>query len=394
MAGRAGWWPFILASLTLAAGAMGATMASPLFPIYETEWGITHGTVTVLYVVYMLGVLGSLLFLTQMTRRYGAVRVLRGGALLLTGGLLLSAVARETGVLLLARALIGMASGLITSSATIAIFRLEPKGSTRAPLVASATTMLGFSLGPFLCGFIAQFAPAPLILPYLLVMAVVSGLLICLLLIRADAGSPAARLSLKPQLGLPRPEGRAIFLVTSLSVFGAYALFSLLASLAPSFLPLILPWHGPAISGTAVAVVLMCSALVQLPARNLSPDVTLPAALTALAAGALILVLAMHLRSAILFALADLAIGCGHGLSFLSGMTQVNRLSTPDSRGPILSSFLCIAYAGATVPVLALGWLADHAGLATAVDSFCGVAVAFYAVLLWRHRRLFLSGRS
>ena len=384
-----GWWPFVLASLTLAAGAMGATMASPLFPIYETEWGISHGMVTVLYVAYMVGVLAALLFLTQMTERVGAVVVLRGGGLLLVTGLLLSALAPGVKVLLLARVMIGLASGLITSSATLAIFRFEPKGSGKAALVASATTMIGFGLGPFVCGLIAQFAPAPLVLPYLSIMAVMLVLLLCLtLFLHRDPGRPEARLSLLPRLGLPERAERRVFLISALAVFEAYGLFSLLASLAPSFLPLILPWHGPAISGSAVAVVLLCSAMVQLPARKLRPRTILNAALALMTGGTLILILAMHLRAPALFLLADLAIGCGHGLSFLSGMKQIDRITTPLTRGPILSSFLCIAYTGATLPILAVGWLADHAGLAPAVDAFCAMAITVCLTLFLLHRRV------
>lgn len=375
-----GWRPFLLVTLMLVAGTMGATMASPLFPIYEAEWGISHGSVTVLYVTYMVGVLLALLFLAQLADRFGAIRVLRLGAGVLIAGLVMSALSRDVGALIPARVVIGIASGLITSSATMGLFRLEPAPGGRATVVASTTTMAGFSLGPLVSGIIAQFAPMPLVTPYLLIAVAVGALLVCLLLTRADtrpAGGGTLRLA--PQVGLPDREGRGGFLVASFAVFSAYALFSLLASLAPSFLPLILPWHGPAISGGAVATVLMCSAGVQIPARRLSPRITLPLALLLLALGCVVLALAMRFQMPALFVLADLAIGGGHGLAFLSAMKVITLVARTERRSAILSSFLCIGYMGAIVPILAVGRLADIWGLSGAVITFC---LAFLAICM------------
>ncbi len=403
-----GWWPFWLTALTLLCGAMGATMASPLFPLYEAAWGISHATITLLYVAYMFGVLGSLMFLTRFTDRIGAVRMLRIGSGMLALGLLLSALigglvgGRETGVaaLLPVRFLIGIASGVLTSAATVGLFRLEPAPGRIAAMVASLTTMAGFSLGPIVCGLVAQFAPAPLVVPYLVVLAVVGLLGLGLMRLRADPGSAVARdvssggpgsgpgsraggaRSFLPNLALPEPGRIAGFLVVASAVFSAYALFSLLASLAPSFLPMILPWHGPAVSGLAVGLVLTCSALVQLPARRLSPRPCLRLALGIMIVGTLTLLVAMRLGNASLFIVAEFAIGCGHGLAFLAGMTLLGLIATGPRRGAILSTHLSIGYLGAIVPTLVVGWLADHLGLAPAVMLFCASFALICAVLL------------
>ncbi|PZQ50159.1 MAG: MFS transporter [Rhodovulum sulfidophilum] len=379
--------------LTLAAGAMGATMASPLFPIYEATWGIGHATVTLLYVAYMAGVLGGLMFLTQLTGRFGAIRMLRLGGGLLVVGLLFSALATGPLTLTPARVLVGVASGLVTSAATLGLPRLEPAAGEIAPLVASCTTMAGFGLGPMVCGLLAQFAPAPLATPYLVVLAVVGALVLGLARTPADPGldpeaGPGTRPGLAPRLGLPAPGRVGVFLVAAFATFSAYALFSLLASLAPSFLPMILPWHGPAVSGFAIGLVLACSALAQLPARRLPPRRCLGLALCLLAIGALALALAMHFRRAEIFVLADLAIGSGHGLAFLAGMTLISLIAPGAKRAPVLSSHLCVAYLGAILPILAVGRLADGIGLAPAVIAFCATFALICSVLLGLSRRV------
>lgn len=154
------WAPFMIVVLTLAAGTMGATMVSPLFPLYETAWDIGHGTITLIYVIYMIGVLGALLFLGRLSDHLGSIRVLRLSCVLLIAGLVLSAIAPGPVLFGAARLLIGIASGLISTAATVGLVRLEPAGSNRAPVVASIMTMVGFGLGPLVSGLILARAHA------------------------------------------------------------------------------------------------------------------------------------------------------------------------------------------------------------------------------------------
>lgn len=372
------WAPFVLVACALAAGTMGATMASPLYPIYENAWSLRHSSITVIYVVYMIGVLAAFLFLGRLADEVGPIAVLKVACVLLLVGLLLSSVAPGVAVLGAGRVLIGLASGMITSAATLGLLLLEPVRNRHAALVASVTTMAGFGLGPLVCGFIAQFAPAPLITPYLAIAMPVAAVLAGLCgLHMAHSPVERSKLSFKPHLGLPQRVVRPGFFVASLAVFSAYALFSLLASLAPSFIAGLIPWHGPAVSGASVAAVLLCSALVQLPARRLSLRFCLPLALFIMAAGVVLLALALKLASGTLFAVADITIGIGHGLSFMAGLGLLNRTSQEDQRSGILATFLIIAYLGTIIPVLAVGFLADFVGLIPAVSGFC----LFFAVL-------------
>lgn len=403
------WTPFVLVALMLAAGATGATMASPLFPLYQAAWGIAPSTVTALYVAYMLGVLAALLFLTRLTEHVGAVQMLRIGAGLMVAGLLMSTLAPGPLTLTPVRVLIGGASGIITSAATLALFELSPRQGGLPAIVASSTTMAGFSLGPILCGLVAQFAPFPLVTPYLAVAAVIFVLLICLLRLQNPPPAPPGeaapqdgavrsaqrvthtrsnptRPSMAPHLGLPGAGALPAFSLTAFTAFAAYALFSLLAALAPSFLSTILPWHGPAISGLTVGLVLSCSALAQLPARHLGPRQSLRLSLWLMGAGALALGLAVHKGLAALFLLAELAIGCGHGIAFLSGMTFIGLVAPGPQRGPVLSSHLCLAYLGTIVPILCVGWMADGMGLVPAVTLFCAVFALICFTLLGASR--------
>ena len=386
--------PFALVMLSLLAGTMGATMSSPLYPIYERTWAISHATTTTIHVVYMVGVLGAFLCLGGLAEHLGAIAVLRAALGLVLAGLILCACAGDTVALCWGRALIGIASGVIATAATVGLVHLEPGGPRHASLVASMTTMLGFGSGPLLCGLIAQGAPEPLVMPYLAVAAMVILVLTGLLAVgEPPKARDGRRFSLKPDLRLPSKGERTGFLLASLSSFIAYALFTLIASLAPSFLLDMLPWHGPAVSGGAVAAVLLCSAMVQLPARRLSSRQSLPLALTLLSVGSLGLAAAVRLRSGTLFVTADLLIGMGHGLSFMSGLVLVKAIARPAHHAGTLSLYFSACYLGAIVPTVLVGRLADAIGLSSAVTSACVVMPALGCACLLLARPALRQGR-
>ncbi|AXK79995.1 MFS transporter [Pseudolabrys taiwanensis] len=387
----ASWLPFIIVALSLAAGAMGTGLASPLYPLYEQAWRIPHSTTTVIFVVYMVGVLAAFLCLGRLSNHIGPVIVLRAALVIVLLGLGASAVADGVATLSVGRTLIGIASGMITTAGTTGLLQIEPGGPRRAPLVASMTTMAGFGAGPLVAGLVAQFAPAPLVTPYLVVIVAIAIILVGLCFVRtALPVRVGARLSLLPKLGFPHAGARPGFLVASFSTFSAFALFSLLAALAPSFLGALLPWHGPAVSGTAIGAVLLCSALVQLPARRLPPRRCLPIALCVMTAGVLLLAAAMETGGPVLFIVAIVTIGVGHGLIFMSGLVVINTVARQEHHAGILATFLSIAYLGTIAPILGVGYLADHVGLASAVVVFC-LAFAAFCLLLFAFARTALD---
>lgn len=383
------WTSFVLVACALVAGTMGATMPSPLYPLYEDAWHLVPSDITVIYVAYMIGVVATFLFLGRMSARFGALAVLKAGLAVILLGLGLSALAESPALLIVARAVVGVASGLITSAATLGLVETEPPGPLRrASIAASSVTMAGFGFGPFVTGLIGQFAPAPLATPYWIVFAMAVLVLIGLIILVPTSPRPATRpaFSLMPRLVLPRRRG--LFLVSAFAVFTAYSLFSMIASLAPSFVAGVLPWHGPAISGTLVSIVLFCSASVQLPARGLGTGKGIALALGLMALGVTSLGIAGASDSIVAFIAADLLIGMGHGLAFMSGLGYVNRLGQEEGEhAGILASFLTIGYLGTIAPTLGVGMLADRVGLAGAIIVFCACAGSFCLVLLAACRR-------
>src|SRR5690554_6903348 len=377
--------PTFWVSFAMFVGVMGTALASPLYPLYHDAWQLQPSHITGIYVVYMVGVLISLLFLTRLTDRLGFMPMLRVGLIMVTAGIALSAVAWDLNSLAVSRLLIGMASGLITTSAAVGLIGLNPY---RDPQLVSAITSLamacGFGAGPLVGGLMAQWAPAPLTTTYLpsLTLSVLAIYGLFRLNIPASQDRrPFDLRALTPRITMPPREVRGPFWLASIGAFSTFAVFGLYASLAPSFMEQMLPWNGPAISGTFIALILMLSATVQWFARALRPLQLVIWAMRALCVSCLLLLVTAATSSPWLFMLSVLATAIGHGMGNLSGVAIVNRVSTGQTRAGLFSSYLMVGYMGSIVPILAVGWIADHYGLKVGIEVFC-VTLATLALTL------------
>ena len=166
------WRPFILVSLALCIGTIGTALASPLYPIYQQLWQLLPSHITYIFVAYMFGCLTTLLFLGRSSNSFGFIRTLQTGLFFAVIGLTLSVFASNSYFLGFGRFIIGIASGLISTSAMLGlIYTIPDSHKQNAAQLSSIITVLGFGLGPFIGGAIAQFSDDPLITPYLPVIA-------------------------------------------------------------------------------------------------------------------------------------------------------------------------------------------------------------------------------
>lgn len=388
------WVPYPWVCFSMCVGVMGTALASPLYPLYQAAWQLQTSDITLVYAIYMAGALLSLLTLGSLSDRYGFVRVLRLGLILVTAGSLLSACAWNYTSFAVARFLVGMASGMITTSASIGLTQLNNRGDLQhAAAITSLTIAFGFGLGPILGGLMAQWAPHPLLTAYL--PPLVLGVLAIVALGQvgrqiprpaADAASPAA--SWLPQITLPAAPLRHRYLLASMCAFLAFGMFSLFASLAPSFMATMVPWHGPAVSGLALGLILLLSAGFQFLARSMTSRWCALAGLSALGISLLVLLLNTWLNSSLLFVLSVLGTALGHGLCNIGGMSLVNRVADDRNRSGLIATYLVIGYIGSMLPIMVLGWMADHLSLATALPLYCGAMSALIAWVLWSIFRL------
>ena len=76
--------------------------------------------------------------------------------------------------------------------------------------------------------------------------------------------------------------------------------------------------------------------------------------------------------------------GLGQGLSFRAGLAAINEATPAERRGEVVSSFFVVAYVAISVPVLAVGVVAELTSIRTAGLILAGgvAALALAVVML------------
>ena len=378
-----------MVSLALCIGTAGTALASPLYPLYQQLWQLLPSQITYIFVAYMFGCLATLLFLGRISNSFGFLRTLQIGLLFVIVGLTLSAIAPTALWLALGRFIIGIASGLISTSAMLGLISTIPKQHQHnASQLSSIITVIGFGLGPFIGGLIAQFSTQPLITPYLPIIAAAILCFFGLFFVQVPVFQRQP-FSIAARLEIPAAYYRSLFFIVGLTAFSAFAAFSLFASLSPSFVKDLIPWHGPLVSGSAIASILLVSALVQFSAKNLAAHQSLRWGLMTLLLSFMLLGLCMTMQWSLLFFISDILLGMGHGLSLLGAFGLIHQMTHTTNRAAVMSTYLFIGYLGTIVPIVAVGYLADHFGLNLAVLAFCiAVGLLCLGVLYWHKKTI------
>lgn len=147
----------ILVAFTAASSA-----PSPLYVVYQQLWGFSAITLTVVFAVYVVGLIGALLVLGALSDHVGRRPVLAAAIGLEVVALVLFLSAGDVGVLLAARFLQGIATGAALTTLGAALVDLNPPHAPgRAGLVNSVVPPAGLAVGSLGTGALVQFAPGP-----------------------------------------------------------------------------------------------------------------------------------------------------------------------------------------------------------------------------------------
>lgn len=379
-------------------GVMGTALISPLYGLYREAWHLRASDVSLVYVIYMGGALCGLLFFGRASDRAGFRAVMQWGLGLVFIGTAITMAAWNLPSLSVGRFIVGIASTMVATSAMLGFSLLaDPARLQRVSVISGFLMAMGFGLGPLLGGITGQWAPYPLRTTYVpTLLLVVLGLVALARLRLPPRALPDPAKSMRWRDALPRltwPDAGAspAFILTSLLPFISFGVFGLYASMSPLFLDKLVPWHGPVVSGTSIALILMVSACVQVRADRLSTRWCGCIGLLALAASNALLMVNLQAGSGTLFVLGVALTATGHGMAMLAGMRMVHRIASPANRSGLLSTYLLIGYLGSMAPMMAMGWVADHWGITVAVLAFCSVTVVLAsstAFLFQRHPRM------
>src|SRR3982074_3474158 len=92
---------------------MAASAPTPLYVVYQRMWGFSSATVTLIFAIFVFGLLCTLLVFGALSDYVGRRPVLLAGVVLEAVGVLLFLFAGNAGMLMAARLVQGVATGLV-----------------------------------------------------------------------------------------------------------------------------------------------------------------------------------------------------------------------------------------------------------------------------------------
>ncbi|WP_236573038.1 MFS transporter [Streptomyces sp. GS7] len=373
--GLRGWPAVVGIGFSFAVTMMGTTLPTPLYPLYRASYGFGELATTVVYAVYVVGVLVALLLFGHWSDQIGRIRMLRAGVLLSALSTSVFLLGEGTGWLLVGRLVSGLSAGIFTGTASAAMVEVAPPGgAARATLAAAAVNIGGLGAGPLVAGALAEYAPWPLRLCF-----VVESVLTVIGLVAVSAVAEPVRLpstpTLRPQKVSVPGSVRTVFIKAAIPGFAGFAVLGLFAAVAPSFLAVVLHTTNHAATGLVVALLFLASVTGQLSSSGLGEYRSLLLGCAALIAGMTLVATGLLTASLAFLTVGGAAAGVGQGLAFRAGLDSIVRQAQPKTRGSVTSAFFVVLYAGITLPVIGEGALANLLGLVQAGTLFNGFVI-------------------
>jgi hypothetical protein len=368
-------------SATLITFIAGASAPTPLYRLYQEQWGFSPVVLTVIFAVYALGLLAALLTVGSLSDHIGRRPVLLAAIALQAVAMALFAAADSTSALIVARLLQGFATGAATATLSAALLDSD---RTHGPLINSLVNPLGMAIGALAASTLVTLAPWPTRTVYLVLLAVllVEAVLVRRLAETIEPRSGAWR-SLAPSIVVPPQARRMLIAITPINV-AVWALGGFYMSLAPSLLREATGSDSPFLGGAIVATLTLSGAVAIPLLRRLAAPATLALGAVTLTLGLGIVLAGVHFRLVTPIFVGTGIAGFGWITAFLGTLRSLLPLALPNERAGLSAAYYVESYLAMSVPAILAGFLARAIGLIPATDVYAGalIALALMAVAI------------
>lgn len=368
---------YLQASITVGFLA-GSSAPTPLYPLYQAQWGFSPVAVTVIFGIYALAVLSALLVAGRLSDHVGRRPVLFFAAVAQAITMVIFATADSLSGLLIARVAQGLATGAAVAAVGAGLLDLDKSRGTIANAIAPA---VGTATGAIAAGVMVRYLPAPTHLIYI-VLGVVFVLQAIGVLFMSES-TPArggALASLKPQLTLPAAV-RASFLLAVPVLVAVWALAGFYGSLGPMLIRSMPGGDSSLLGGLALFVLAGSGALTVFLMRRVEARTMMSVGASALFAGVAIAVLALSTQSVATFFLGTSVAGIGFGAGFQGAIRTIMPLAAPHERAGVLSVIFVVSYLAMGLPAVVAGVLVVQQGNVFATAREFGTVVMILSAL-------------
>lgn len=381
-----------------------SAVPTPLYVLYQERDHFSDLMVTIVYAVYAVGVIGSLFLAGHLSDWVGRRRIFVPALAANVASALIFIFEPSVAGLIGARIVSGISVGLTTATATSYLAELQttarpgaPKG--RAEIVATAANLGGIGFGPLVAGLLAQFAPAPLRLPYIAFGAVLVVLAVAVALSPETVRRPDDRPAYRPQRIAVPARARDTFFAATFAGMAAFAVYGVFNSLVPSFLAGTLHEQSHAVAGAVAFAAFAAGALAQIAQRRISNRDILRRSVPTVMVGLGLLAGGMWAGNLAMFVIGGVIIGAGAGMVFKGSVVAAATTAPDGSRAEVLAGFFLGAYVGLSIPVVGLGVATMYAPardvmLVFVILAAAAIAAAVRPLVVQPHETGPIAGRK
>ncbi|WP_433733071.1 MFS transporter [Nocardia sp. CA-129566] len=367
-------YALILAASGVALGVSG--VPAPLYGMYQKQWHFSPLTTTFVFAVYAFAALAAVLVSGRISDVVGRKPVLLGAFATMIVGLVVFLLADNVAMLLVARALHGLAVGSTVVAGAAALLDLRPKHGARSGQLSGVAFNVGMAVAILGSAVLAQYAPHPLRMPYVVITVV------CLLIglgVVALREPHTARVAGRIRIAKPAvpQEIRGDFWFSALGVMAAWSVLGVLLSLYPSLASAETGIHNLVFGGAVVASTAVAGAMAQLFATGIPARRAAIGGDTGMAVALVLTVPALHTGNWVVVLLAGVLLGATFGLGFGGSLRHLSEVVPQHKRGETMSAYYLLAYTAMALPTILAGWAATEWGLSEVFPWFVGaVALA------------------
>lgn len=356
---------WFLVAIAVFAVAWGGNQFTPLMVMYRLNGDLDLVFVDLLLFIYALGIAPALLISGPLSDRIGRKPVMLSAPVFSIVGSALIAAGETTGPLLLVgRALSGVGVGIAMAVGGSWVKELsDPRFDAKAKSTSGAKRQsmaltLGFGIGAGIAGSLAQFAPLPGQLPYILHIVLTVPTIIAMVVVPETRQSPhlagGRRETILQSLRTPSVTHPRFLLVAAMVapwVFGA-------AGVAYAIIPSLMQEEvGQPVFFSALVTffALLFGFGIQQVGPRIASDTSARGSLVAMGIVVVGMALAMWMSASPTIPgaiVAALVLGMGYGLSMFTGLNEVQRIAGPRDLAGLTGIFYCLTYIGFAFPAI------------------------------------------
>lgn len=365
-----------LVSLYLASGA-----PTPLLLVWQREWGFPDALVAIAFSTYAFTFLIALLVGGSLSDHLGRTPVIIGSLLVTLVSIGMFMLAPSIEWVIAARAVQGLAVGVVTAAFTAALVELATPGTRVGPVVAAAAPVGGLGLGALLGGVAVELFDrnGDEVLFALVAVLLAVGVGIALLAPETTTRTPGVLRSLVPNVVVPRA-ARGFFVRMLPILVAAWATGSLFLGLAPTVVHQLLGVQSGLIDGLTGSIHAFGVSIGSVVFGRVAVPRALRGGAAGLVVGVALIVVGVATAQISLVWIGGLVEALAFGAAFGAIFRGLAPLAPEHERAGTFAAVYVAAYLALGVPATVAGQLIDPIGLFPVIIGWTSLIVVLAAV--------------